>query len=89
MTDRILWNRRPEHPGDSGDIDEIVISDCTVHIEQMSTDCYSVAIRKPDGAEWQGNFFAHHGLGRVSNLVLSEQESDIQWVEDRSHEDPQ
>lgn len=32
MTDRILWNRRPEGR-DPGDIDEIVLHGVTVHIE--------------------------------------------------------
>jgi hypothetical protein len=44
--DRILWNRRPTGPRDTGDIDEIVVHDCTVHVEQMDERCWWIGVTK-------------------------------------------
>ena len=81
MSARILWNRRPANPVQPGSIDEIVVTDCAVHIEQMGDECYWISIRRSDGTEWQGNFWGLH-------LNLGLQESDIVWERDESHEDP-
>lgn len=74
---RILWNRRDI------DIDEIVVHDCTVHIEQMSERCWQIDIGLPNGMSWMGNFRADQ-LGR---MTFSEQDSDIEWDRDQSHEE--
>lgn len=74
---RILWNNRDEN-----DIDEIVIYDCTVHVEQMSDRCWWIGITTSDGASWMGNFTCD-SRGRMS---FSEQENDgIEWADDDAH----
>ena len=77
MTDRILWNRRGE------DIDEIVLNDvATVHVEQISPRCWWIGIILNNGNSWDGNFLTD-GSGRMRFL---EQESNVDWDDDRSHE---
>ena len=60
MKDRILWNRRPTgyHHGVGGDIDEIVVHNCTVHVEQMDDRCWWIGVTKADGTGWMGVFTA-------------------------------
>lgn len=89
MTDRILWNRRPTGPDDAGDIDEIVIAGCMVHVEQMSNRCWWIGIYKDpdvDGTPyWMGNFTCD----KKGRMRFSEQENDgIEWDEIASHDDP-
>lgn len=82
MTDRILWNRRPSDPRDTGNIDEIVVHNCTVHIEQMGDDNWSVMVTKGD-AFWCGLFQAEPRrrmrFGESFNEGLS-------WDRDDSHD---
>jgi hypothetical protein len=73
---RILWN-----PGREV-IDEIVIHDCTVHIEQMSDDAWWIGIDLADGSYWEGNFWT---LGSTGSMVFTEQESDVEWDRDEVH----
>lgn len=83
--DRILWNRRPTGPSDTGDIDEIVLHNVDVHIEQMSDRCWWIALYRggTDDPYWMGNFVAD-SRGR---MTFSEQENDgIEWDRDDSHE---
>jgi hypothetical protein len=79
MSDRILWNSR-----DGNDIDEIVIHDCTVHVEQQDDRCWWIGIWRPDGTEWSGNFAANSR----GQMRFMEQENDgIVWVEDDEHKE--
>jgi len=81
--DRILWNRRPTGALDVGDIDEIVVHNCTVHIEQMDDRCWWIGIYMSDGSYWMGNFIAD-SRGRMR---FSEQENaGIEWAHDATHE---
>ena len=77
---RILWNARDE------DIDEIVLHDVkTVHIEQMSDQCWWIGIDMPNGGHWAGNFFT----GPRSKMHFAEQGNDsVEWDEDESHDRP-
>lgn len=83
---RILWNRRPAAGlVDVGDIDEIVIDNCTVHIEQMNNRCWWIGIDLPDGGYWAGNFTCD-SRGRMK---FWEQEIDgFTWDRDDTHEQP-
>lgn len=74
IPNRILWNVR------GGDIDEIVISNCAVHIEQMDDNCWWIGITRADGGYWAGNFTAK---GRMR---FTEQErSGFEWDETDAH----
>lgn len=86
--DRILWNERPPGwPGGGGDIDEIVLSDVDVHIEQMSDRCWWIGIYRNaqdgDTPYWMGNFVAD-SRGRMR--FVEQENSDIEWGDDRTHE---
>ena len=70
MTDRILYNR-PPIAADPGEIDELVASNCDVHIEQMAENCWWISLRRADGAEWSGNFFS----GPDGKMTFAEQEN--------------
>ncbi len=73
--DRILWNER------GGDIDEIVLHNVTVHVEQMSDNCWWIGVYKDDDTMWSGNF--HTARARMH---FTEQENEgIVWAEDRTH----
>jgi hypothetical protein len=80
MTDRILWNRLPS-PTDGGSIDEIVVENCTVHIEQMDLGAFWISIRRPTGEEWQGNFVSQTG-----EITFSEQENAGMGLESSAHD---
>jgi hypothetical protein len=85
IVNRILWNVRPTSTR-VGDIDEIVISDCAVHIEQMNDRCWWIGISRADGGYWAGNFQAD-SRGR---MTFWEQEQDgFDWDRDGTHEDEQ
>lgn len=74
IINRILWNER------GGEIDEIVISNCTVHIEQMSDNCWWIGITRADGGYWAGNFHAKKWM------TFTEQEMDgFEWDADDAH----
>ena len=74
---RILWNRRGH------DIDELVVSDCIVHVEQMDARCWWIGIARADGGWWSGNFVAD-SRGRMRFM---EQEHDgFDWDRDDTHE---
>lgn len=81
---RILWNRRPADSRDTGDIDEIVLTDVEmVHVEQMDHRTWWIGINLPGGGYWAGNFHAD-SRGR---MTFSEQEMwSFDWDEDDSHE---
>jgi hypothetical protein len=79
MTDRIIWNRPPSS-ADGGSIDEIVVENCTVHIEQMDLGAFWISLRRPTGEEWQGNFVAQAG-----EITLSEQENTGLELNSRTH----
>lgn len=83
---RILWNRRPVDEFDSGDIDEVVIRGCTVHIEQMGDRSYWVGIYLPNGSSFDGNFFIERPRRRP-RLRFGMQESNVTWDRDESHEE--
>lgn len=74
---RILWNERGRS------IDEIVVENCTAHIEQMGDNCWWIELRLPDGAYWMGNFST---LSPRSRMQFTEQEGDITWDRDDTHE---
>lgn len=82
-TDRILWNRRPTGMMDAGDIDEIVVHDCTVHVEQMDERCWWIGIYRPDGSYWMGNFTADR-RGRMR--FVEQENSGVEWADDDTHE---
>lgn len=93
MSDRILWNRRPEHDlpgGGGGDIDEIVLHDVPLaHIEQMDDRCWWIAIYLDDGPDaryWMGNFVAD-SRGRMR--FVEQENAGVVWDRDGSHEDHQ
>lgn len=80
MTDRILWNRRPRDASDTGEIDEIVLRDVTIHVEQMSDECWWIGIYRGEH-HWSGNFVSE------TPMRFSQQENDgIEWERDDSHE---
>ena len=82
-TNRILWNRRPTGPSDTGDIDEIVIRAEWVHVEQMDDRCWWIGIDLPNGGYWAGNFSCD-SRGRMR---FTEQErSGFEWDGDDTHE---
>ena len=71
IRDRILWNRRPENARDCGDIDEIVMSNVSVHVEQMNDRCWWIGIYK------EGDFDGTH-----APIV-----EDPERAEDKGHDD--
>lgn len=86
MTDWILWNRRPTDR-DPGDIDEIVMTGVTVHIEQMSDRSWSIVMYRLTGdgyKAWLGNFIAD-SRGRME--FVEQENSGIEWDDDCSHEE--
>lgn len=86
MANRILWNRRPDAAGRDGNIDEVVLSNVSVHVEQMHDRCWWIGIYTDDpDVYWMGNFVAD-SRGR---MTFSEQENaGIEWEQDRSHDEP-
>lgn len=75
---RILWNTRNPQS-----IDEIVITNATVHIEQMDDRCWWIGIHLPGGGYWAGNFICRKG-----RLNFTEQEHEgFDWDRDDSHDD--
>jgi hypothetical protein len=77
IVNRILWNTR----GDT--IDEIVISDCTVHIEMMSDQQWWIGITRADGGYWAGNFST---VSSRSRMRFTEQEREgFDWDRDDAH----
>ena len=75
IPNRILWNVR------GGDIDEIVISNCTVHVEQMDSNCWWIGITRADGGYWAGNFHT-----RRSRMTFTEQEREgFEWDHEGAH----
>jgi len=77
IPNRILWNLR------SGIIDEIVISDCTVHIEQMDDRCWWIGITRADGGEWSGNF---HCTSRGVMSFTEQEMYGFTWDRDETHQ---
>jgi hypothetical protein len=77
IVNRILWNER----GDT--IDEIVISDCTVHVEMMSDQQWWIGITRADGGYWSGNFTT---VSSRSRMRFTEQEREgFEWDRDDAH----
>lgn len=78
---RILWNVRGH------DIDEIVIDHPElVHVEQMDDRCWWIGIYLPAGnntRRWSGHFRCD-SRGR---MTFTEQDCDLVWDEDESHEE--
>jgi hypothetical protein len=73
-TGRILWNDR------GGEIDELVMTNCTVHIEQMADNCWWIGIFRADGGYWAGNFHT-----KRAPLTFTQQEHEqFTW----NHEGP-
>lgn len=83
---RILWNRRPKNQADTGDIDEIVMADVMVHIEQMDTRCWWIALytdpAQVDAPYWMGNFVAD-SRGRMR--FIEQENHQIVWDQDKEH----
>ena len=80
--DRILWNRRPKNPSDTGDIDEIVAENVFVHIEQMDDSCWWIGITWPNGSYWAGNFYAT----KKGKMTFGEQDyREGGWPTDEEH----
>lgn len=74
---RILWNKR------GGEIDEVVFTDPQmVHIEQMDDDCWWIGVDLADGSYWAGYFAAADG----TTMTFTQQESNIEWDDDRTQE---
>jgi len=74
IVNRILWNER------GGEIDEVVISNCAVHIEQMSDNCWWIGITRSDGGYWAGNFHTKR------KMTFTEQEMDgFEWDDEDAH----
>lgn len=65
----IVWNK------DEETVDEIVVHDCTVHIEQMNDRCWWICMDLPDGTSWSGNFHCD-SKGRMK---FTEQDNDVEW----------
>ena len=64
---------------EDGTIDEVLVENATVHVEQMSGDCYWMSI-DVGGAYWSANFVAD------GFVALEEQADDgVPWDEDRTH----
>jgi len=80
---RILWNRRPTHPADGGDIDEIVMTGVNIHIEQMGDRCWWVGIARPGGTMWMGNFSCD-SRGRMR--FMQQDDEGVRWDRDDTHE---
>jgi hypothetical protein len=78
VVNRILWNRRPDPNGFGGDIDEIVATNVTVHIEQMDEGCWWIELEDATGATWSGNFHTYE-----PGLTFGQQEQDPAWRWDR------
>jgi len=61
-------------------IDEIVVRDCTVHIEQMADNCYWIGIDK-GAAEVSFNLYT-----RTAAISFAEQDADgWTWDQDKEH----
>lgn len=71
-TDRIVWNVRPSDTDTGGDIDELVIHGCSVHIEQLDERCWWIGVYRPDGSSWSGNFTAT----KQGEMRFSQQDND-------------
>lgn len=88
MTDRILWNRRP-HGQDPGDIDEIVINHpMMVHVEQLDTRCWWIGIYLNEDGEQPRRWSGHFSADSRGRMTFTEQDNDITWDRDESHEAP-
>lgn len=81
MTDRILWNRRPDGR-DPGCIDEIVLHGVDVHVEQMDDRCWWIGLYRDD-TYWMGNFIAD-SRGRMR--FVEQENNRMIWARDESHE---
>lgn len=81
---RILWNGEADREPERGrpTIDEFVIHDATIHLEQMSDQCYWIGIDTKDGKHLAVNVWA-----RRAHIFCTEQESDIAWDEVSTHDD--
>ena len=80
VRNRILWNER------DGEIDEVVFTNPeVVHIEQMSDKCWWIGVHLADGTYWSGNFHTHRQ--RRGFMTFTEQDSDVVWDHDGSHDD--
>lgn len=71
MTDRILYNAKPDIPK-FGKVDEIVVHDCLVHLEQMDDGHWYIGLYKEDGTSCQ----------IWINKGKLDFESDIRWEEE-------
>jgi hypothetical protein len=76
---RILWNER------GGSIDEVVMSDCMVHVEQMDDRCWWIGIQRADGGYWAGNF---HCDSRGRMQFTEQDMHGFEWEDDDSHDEP-
>lgn len=74
---RILWNRGRDT------IDEIVVHDCTVHVEQMTDNCWWIGIYKGEEA-WSGNFHCPHHRSK-EGMSFTEQDDDLTWDREDEH----
>lgn len=74
--DRILWNTGGKT------VDEIVVTDCTVHLEQQADNSYWIGISKA-GKDLAVNITTK----RAPISVVAEEDLDgWHWDEDREHE---
>lgn len=75
---RILWNDRR-----SNDIDEIVVRDCTVHVEELNDTTFYLGIEK-DGVVWTGEFSWD---AKAKRIVFSQDfDGGIPFDRDECHE---
>jgi hypothetical protein len=74
--DRILWNHGRET------IDEIVVHNCTVHVEQMDDRCWWIGVYKGDEQMWTGNF---HCYRHKDGMKFTEQDDDLEWDREDEH----
>ncbi len=79
--DRILWNRGRET------VDEIVVHNCTVHLEQMTDSSYWIGIYRGDGVRQALAVDLYAGSASLKCVVRddSDLESPWPWHSDKEH----
>ncbi len=77
LPDRVLWNR-------DGTVDEIVIHNCTIHLEQMSDTAYWMGITKGGGTLMVD--IGHSGKSPLACTMWDDSEISWEWDEEDRHD---